>query len=91
MDIFTEKGIQSLIKTINELHRMAFEIYKPIAEDLCSKIALSDEVEHTLDCMLDFCGDDAILTLFKKICRHYANNYPDVIKYEVLAYKEMYE
>ena len=66
-------------------------IYKPVAEDLCSRIDISDEVEHTLDWMLDFCGDDAILVLFKNICRHYAKIYPDIIEYEVLAYREMYE
>lgn len=91
MDYFTENGIQNLVKSINELHRMAFDIYKPVAEDLCSRIAISDEVEHTLDWMLDFCGDDAILVLFKNICRHYAKIYPDIIEYEVLAYREMYE
>ena len=32
--------------------------------------------------MLDFCGDDAILVLFKNICRHYAKIYPDIIEYE---------
>ena len=46
---------------------MAFDIYKPVAEDLCSRIATSDEVEHTLDWMLDFCGDNAMLLLFETV------------------------
>ena len=75
MDDLTDmmKEIALQIKKINEI---AYYQYKPIVSDLCSRVAPLDEVEHTLDRMLDFCGDEAFLGLFKDVCRHYFDIYP---------------
>ena len=40
---------------------------------------------------MDFCGNDTLLLLFKKVCRYYVEKYPDIIEYEISAYREMYE
>lgn len=64
---------------------------KSIASDLCSRIVPLDEVEYTLDRLLDFCGDDAVLGLFKDVCRHYFNIYPEMIAYQVNSYREIWD
>ena len=86
VDTIKEMALQ--LKKISEI---AYNQYKPIASDLCSRNAPLDEVEHTLDRMLDFCGDDAVLGLFKNICRHYFNIYPEMIAYQVNSYREMWD
>ena len=86
IDTMKEMALQ--LKKLNEI---AYNQYEPIASDLCSRIASLNEVEYTLDRMLDFCGDDAILGLFKDVCRHYFNIYPEMIAYQVNSYREIWD
>lgn len=59
------------------------------AVDLCNRIAPLNKVEYILDRMHDFCSDDAVLGLFKDICRHYHNIYPEMIAYQIDSYREI--
>ena len=86
VDMMKEIALQ--IKKLNEI---AYYQYKPIVSDLCSRVAPLDEVEHTLDRMLDFCGDEAFLGLFKDVCRHYFDIYPEMIAYQVNSYREIFD
>ena len=86
VDTIKEMALQ--LKKINEI---AYNQYKPITSDLCSRNAPLDEVEYTLDRMLDFCGDDAVLRLFKNICRHYFNIYPEMIANQINSYREIWD
>lgn len=86
VDTIKEMALQ--LKSINEL---AYNQYKPIASELCGRIASLEEVECTLDRMLDFCGDDAVLGLFKEVCRHYFNIYPEMIAYQINSYRETWD
>ena len=83
--------INSLVNAMNHIAISAVAAYKPIVDDLCSRVATADEVEHTLDWMLDFCGYDTFLPLCKQLCRHYINIYPEIISYEIQSYKEYYD
>ena len=85
-DMMKEMALQ--IKKLNEI---AYNQYIPIVSDLCSRVAPLDEVEHTLDRMLDFCGDEAFLGLFKDVCRHYFDIYPEMIAYQVNSYREIFD
>lgn len=84
----TIKEMALHLKKINEA---AYNHYKPITSDLCSRIASLVEVEYTLDRMLDFCSDESVLELFKAICRHYFNIYPEMIAYQINSYREIWE
>ena len=86
IDTIKEMALQ--LKKINEV---AYDQYMPIAFDLCSRIATLSEVEYTLDRMLDYCGDDAVLGLFKDVCRHYFNIYPEMIAYQINSYRETWD
>ncbi|MDE6662159.1 MAG: hypothetical protein K2K46_02330 [Lachnospiraceae bacterium] len=83
--------IKEMVSQLKKLNEIAYNQYEPIASDLCSRIAPLDEVEYTLDRMLDFCGDDAVLGLFKAVCRHYFNIYPEMISYQVNSYRETWD
>ena len=84
-------AIQEMAIKKKKLNEIAYNQYKPIASDLCSRAASLREVEYTLDRMLDFCGDDAVLGLFKDICRHYFDIYPEMIAYQINAYREIWD
>ena len=86
IDTMKEMALQ--LKKLNEI---AYNQYEPIAADLCSRIASLNEVEYTLDRLLDFCGDDAVFGLFKDVCRHYFNIYPEMIAYQVNSYREIWD
>lgn len=87
----TTFAIKEIAFQIKELNHLAYHQYEPIAADLCSRIASSDEVEYVLDRMLDFCGDYTVLGLFKKVCRHYFHLYPEMIAFQINAYREIWD
>ena len=83
--------LSKLAVQIDRINELAYIQYKPIAHDLCGRVATINEVEQALDRMLDFCGCDKILNLFKKICKHYYEIYPEMIAYEINAYREFWD
>ena len=90
-----DEEYDELIRIIGEsyiqLGEEAYELYRPITNDLCSRTALEEEVEHTLDWMLGFCGYEKMLDLFKMICRKYIYVYPRMIEFEIQQYREMFD
>lgn len=80
--------IEPMIKAVEEL---AYTTYKPMVEDICSRNASEAEVEKFLDYMVGHCGSERMLKLFKRVCRRYYFQYPEVIAFEVYAYKDMFE
>lgn len=90
-DLSMDDGINKFAIQIKRINEVAYIQYKPIAYDLCSRVAPISEVEHTLDRMLDFCGCDEVLSLFKKICKHYYEIYPEMITFEINSYREFWD
>jgi hypothetical protein len=68
-----------------------YEVYLPLAEDVCSRTVSEAELSHLLDYLLDFACDEKILGLYKKVCRKYLYVYPRCIKFYIEAYWEMWE
>lgn len=83
--------INKIADAFSEIHDAAYIQYKPIAEDLCGRIASENEVEHTLDYMLSLCGDERVFKLFNRICHHYINIYPEAIAFQINTYREIFE
>ena len=46
------------------------------------------QIEHTLDCLLDFCGHEPVLQLYKRLCRHYWDIDPAATADYIKAYRE---
>ncbi|RJQ28684.1 hypothetical protein C4565_03415 [Candidatus Parcubacteria bacterium] len=51
----------------------------------------SGRIERCLDGMLDFCFYDAMLVLYKKLCRHFYEIDPVTTAFYVNAYREMWD
>lgn len=54
-------NVKSLIEQSMQIYDEALLVYEPITNDLCARTASEDEVEYTLDRMLDFCSDEKML------------------------------
>jgi hypothetical protein len=86
-----DEDIRTFAEQIKALNNQAYMYYKPITEELCRGRASESEVEHELDRMLQFCGSDEMLNLFKRICRCYYERYPEMIAFEINGYREMWD
>ena len=86
-----DEDIKKIACMITELDGLAYSTYKPIVEDICTRMASESEVEHILDYMVGMCNSDRMLNLFKRVCRKYIYLYPEMITSEIYTYKDMYE
>ena len=55
----------------------------------CSKNA--QEIERTLDGMLDFCFDSKVLLQYKRLCRYYYEINPINTAFYINSYREMWD
>jgi hypothetical protein len=86
------KAIFDAAQLINELNVRALSEYTPIVEAIVrSKSRDVRHIEHTLDGLLDFCGNEDVLLLFKKLCRYYYTIDPVSTAEYVYAYRDMWD
>ncbi|MBN9517275.1 hypothetical protein J0H58_01955 [bacterium] len=81
----------ALADQIGDVHERAVTAYSPVVEDIL-RTGNRDprRIEPTLDGLLDFCGNAAILQLFRRLCRHYFGIDPVAAVAYVDAYRDMY-
>jgi len=86
------KAIISLAQGVRDLQQQAAQQYKPVVDDIL--LTHSREVrhiEHTLDRLLDFCGHEPVLEMYKQLCRHYWNIDPAATAHYINAYREYWD
>jgi hypothetical protein len=65
-------SISEIAKSLIALGNTAAAQYEPIVNDLINSHCKDHmEIQRTMDYLLDFCGNPAVLQLFKKLCRYY--------------------
>lgn len=65
-------SISEIAKSLIALGNTAAAQYEPIVNDLInSRCKDHMEIQRTMDYLLDFGGNPAVLQLFKKLCRYY--------------------
>ncbi|MFV8328466.1 hypothetical protein [Flavobacterium sp. ZS1P14] len=84
--------LKPLIAQIQQLQEQAYSICKPQVDDLI-KTQTKDKntIERLLDYLLDHCGNEKVLTLFKKLCRYYWDINPRATADYIQAYREIWE
>lgn len=81
-----------MIQTLKSLNAQAYAVYEPMVADICTREFVGEnEIEHLLDRLVSVCTSDDMTELFKKICRKFYNQYPEMIMDYILFYKEMYD
>lgn len=84
--------LRGLAEQLQALNRQAVIEYTPVVEAI---IRSGDRdirhIEHTLDGLLNFCGYDPALQLYRRLCRHYYDIDPVATVSYVEAYRELWD
>ena len=89
-DFFNHIG--ELARGAQKLAREAVQQYSAEVEAILKAQSRdSRRIERCLDGMLDFCFDDEVLVLYKKLCRYYVDIDPKATVSYVHAYREMWD
>ncbi len=95
----TESRRDELVKRIGELAKESQKLAHVAVPQYSAEVEAilkaqnrdSMRIERCLDGMLDFCFDDGMLMLYKKLCRHYFDINPEAAVSYVHAYREMWD
>ena len=95
----TESKMDNLVHSIGELAGVAQKLACEAAQQYSVEVEAilkaqsrdSRRIERCLDGMLDFCFDDDMLVLYKKLCRYYFAIDPEATVSYVHTYREMSE
>ena len=85
------KDFSVIAEALQSLNERAVMEYTPLVNDICSRNASKEEVDHLLTWMFDFVGYDKMLLLFKQVCRRYFYTYPEIVAYYILEYRKEYD
>ena len=84
--------IIGLVRELQHLQQQAAQDYTAVVDEiLLTQSRDIQRIEHTLDRLLDYCGHDSVLQLYKKLCRHYWNIDPAATADYVNAYREYWD
>lgn len=84
--------IKTLIESRRQIAKQAFDQYQPLVNEIiASKTKDVNHISYTLDFMLDFCFDDDMLQLYRKLCRYLYDIDPESGVEYVNAYREMWD
>jgi len=79
-------------ESLRDLRRQAAQQFQPVVDDILrTRSRDTEHIEHTLERLLDFCGDEAVLQMYRKLCRHYWDIDPAATAYYVKAYREYWD
>ena len=88
----TSKAIISLARSVHDLQQRAARQYKPVVDGILrSRSRDIQHIEHTLDRLLDFCGHEPVLEMYKQLCRHYWSIDHAGTAYYINAYREYWD
>ena len=86
------QAIRTLAGSLRDLQRQAAQQYLPVVDDILrTRSGDTQHIEHTLDGLLDFCGHEPVLQLYKKLCRHYWGIDPAATADYINAYREYWD
>jgi hypothetical protein len=95
----TESKMDNLVQRIGELAEDAQKLASQAVQQYAAEVEVilkvqsrdSQRIERCLDGILDFCFDDGLLSLYKKLCRYYFAIDPEATVSYVNAYREMWD
>ena len=85
-------AVTEIARHIQVLNRQAVREYSPIVEAiLLNRSRDVRHIERTLDGLLDFCGYEPVVQLYRRLCRHYYAIDQAATVYYVNAYRELWD
>ena len=88
----TPEAIIDLARSVRNLQYQAEHAYRPVV-DAILRTGNRDtaHIERTLDGLLDFCGHEPVLAMYKQLCRHYWAIDPSAAADYINSYRERWE
>ena len=84
--------IKAIVKQFSNLANEALKVYTPIVNEIIEKQNQDENhIQRTLDYLLDFCFDEKMLTLYRRLCRYYWDINPHATANYIDYYREMYD
>ena len=84
--------IKAIVDQFSNLANEALKVYTPIVNEIIEKQNQDENhIQRTLDYLLDFCFDEKLLTLYRRLCRYYWNINPQATANYIDYYREMYD
>ena len=85
-------GLDALVGQLQRLQLQAAQQYQPVVEALLRTGSRDvQQIEHTLDGLLDFCGHAPVLAMYRRLCSHYWDIDPAATADYVKAYREQWD
>ncbi|NTU42967.1 MAG: hypothetical protein HGA78_07925 [Nitrospirales bacterium] len=86
------KAVSGIAAQLQNLSNLAAEQYAPVVESIIRSNSRDvRHIEHTLDGLLDFCGFDPALQLYRRLCQHYWDIDPAATAQYVQTYRELWD
>lgn len=86
------KSISGLVASLNDMHQLAVHQLTPLVQDILrSRSRDIRRIEQTLDGLLDHCGYEPALRLYKQLCRYYFQLDPAATVSYINTYREMWD
>jgi hypothetical protein len=90
------QAILNLVHSMRDIELRAAQQYRPVVDDiLCSGSGSgsrdAQHIEHTLDGLLDFCGYEPVVLLYRQLCRHYWQVDQAAAAFYINAYRERWD
>lgn len=84
--------IKAIVGQFSNLANEALKVYTPIVNEIIEKQSQDENhIQRTLDYLLDFCFDEKMLTLYRRLCRYYWDINPQATANYIDYYREMYD
>jgi hypothetical protein len=84
--------IKGIGESLQSLNQQAVREYTTVVDSILrSHSRDTGHIERTLDGLLDFCGYQPAIVLYKRLCRHYWAIDQVATTYYVNAYREMWD
>ena len=83
--------LAGMIEHLNLLAKSTIPHYRQFVHGVENGVITDiNQIEHEMDHMLSFCFDDDVLVLYKRVLRKIFNQYPEIVKFYIEAYYDMY-
>ena len=86
------QAILDLVDSMRELEQRAALQYQPEVDDILRTGSRdAHHIEHTLDGLLDFCGHEPVVLMYRQLCRHYWQLDQAATAFYINAYRERWD
>ncbi len=84
--------ISIIAQQFTEITQKAYVFYENLVTDILSNDTITEtSLESVLDGLLDFCGEDRFLALYKNLCKKFYPLHPELIAQHINLYREQYD